>query len=67
MPSRSCREDAPKNTRVQRSRLIFASNNNDSRIETAGRKFTLPERPNTGGGQGLSYVDAEESVNLISS
>ena len=41
--------------------------NNDSRIETAGRKFTLPERPNTGGGQGLSYVDAEESVNLISS
>jgi|SRR5215469_3794277 len=41
MPSRSCREDAPKNTRVQRSRLIFARNNNDSRIETAGRKYLL--------------------------
>jgi len=37
--------------RVQRSRLIF-DRNNDNRIEPAGRMLTLPERLNTGGGQG---------------
>jgi hypothetical protein len=42
--------------RVQRSRLIF-DRNNDNRIEPAGRMLTLPERLNTGGGQGIYRID----------